>query len=123
FPTGVWTTITGVSGSGKSTLVMDTLAPALRRHLGADDTALAHAGLEIGEPVDRIVVVDQSPIGRTPRSTSATYSGAMDALRALFAETPGAQARGWKAGRFSFNAKGGRCEQCEGRGATLIEMH
>lgn len=122
-PTGVWTGITGVSGSGKSSLIMDTLAPALRVHLGQDGRPLDHGGLTVGERIDRVVVVDQQPIGRSPRSTPATYTKLLDGLRKLFSETAGARERGWKPGRFSFNAKGGRCAQCEGRGAILIEMH
>jgi excinuclease ABC subunit A len=123
FPTGAWVAISGVSGSGKSTLVMDTLAPALQAQLGAEIFAAAHQGLTLGEKVDRVVVVDQNPIGRTPRSTPATYTKVLDPLRTLFASIPGAKARGWEPGRFSFNAPGGRCSVCEGRGATLVEMH
>jgi excinuclease ABC subunit A len=123
FPTGVWVAVSGVSGSGKSTLVMDTLAPALIKHIGEASSPSPHKGLTVGETVDRVVVVDQQPIGRTPRSTPATYTGVMDGLRQVFAGTAGAQERGWDAGRFSFNAPGGRCEVCEGRGATLVEMH
>jgi excinuclease ABC subunit A len=123
-PTGMWVGISGVSGSGKSTLIMDTLAPALQAHLGQAVLPLKHQGLSVGEKVDRVVVVDQSPIGRTPRSTAATYCGVLDKLRSLFSQTPGARARGWKPGRFSFNSTtGGRCTTCEGRGAILIEMH
>jgi excinuclease ABC subunit A len=95
FPTGVWVAISGVSGSGKSTLVMDTLAPALQAQLGAEIFAAAHQGLKLGEKVDRVVVVDQNPIGRTPRSTPATYTKVLDPLRTLFASIPGAKARGW----------------------------
>jgi excinuclease ABC subunit A len=123
FPTGVWLAVTGVSGSGKSTLVLETLAPALRAALGEEVFAAPHGGLELGEPVDRVVVVDQSPIGRTPRSTPATYTKVLDPLRNLYAEIPAARERGWTAGRFSFNAHDGRCPVCEGRGATLVEMH
>jgi excinuclease ABC subunit A len=123
FPTGVWTAVTGPSGSGKSTLVLETLAPTLKASLGEEVFAAPHAGLVLGEKVDRVVVVDQSPIGRTPRSTPATYTGLLDPLRALFAEIPAARERGWTAGRFSFNAADGRCPVCEGRGATLVEMH
>jgi len=122
-PTGVWTAITGVSGSGKSSLIMDTLAPALKAHLGQASSPLAHKSFAVGESVDRVVVVDQQPIGRSPRSTPATYTKAMDALRKLFSETAGARERGWAPGRFSFNAASGRCAHCEGRGAILIEMH
>jgi excinuclease ABC subunit A len=123
FPTGVWLAVTGVSGSGKSTLVLETLAPALQAGLGQEVYAAPHDGLVAGEQVDRVVVVDQSPIGRTPRSTPATYTKLLDPLRALFAELPTARERGWTAGRFSFNAADGRCPVCEGRGATLVEMH
>jgi excinuclease ABC subunit A len=123
-PTGVWVAVAGVSGSGKSTLIMDTLAPALQAHLGAEVVPASHQGLELGEGVDRVVVVDQSPIGRTPRSTPATYTKAMDALRTLYARTTGAMERGWKPGRFSYNSpSGGRCTVCEGRGSILVEMH
>jgi excinuclease ABC subunit A len=125
FPTGVWVGVSGVSGSGKSTLVLDTLGPALEATRGGTGglAGLDHRGLDIGERVDRVIVVDQSPIGRTPRSTPATYTKVLDPLRALFASLPGALQRGWKPGRFSFNARGGRCEACEGRGAILVEMH
>ncbi|MBW2258303.1 MAG: excinuclease ABC subunit UvrA, partial [Deltaproteobacteria bacterium] len=122
-PTGVWVGVSGVSGSGKSTLIMDTLAPALLAHLGREVAARPHRGLDLGEEVARVVLVDQAPIGRTPRSTAATYCGVMDKLRALFAQTTGAQTRGWKPGRFSFNSADGRCGQCQGRGAILVEMH
>lgn len=122
-PFGVWTVVSGVSGSGKSSLVMDTLAPALRQSIGLEASPGPHAGMTVDEVVDGVVVVDQSPLGRSPRSTPGTYVGVMDRLRRLFAEIPGARERGFKPGRFSFNSKGGRCEMCEGRGATLIEMH
>jgi excinuclease ABC subunit A len=122
-PTGAWTAVTGVSGSGKSTLVMDTLAPALRARLGEDAGPAPHDRLEVDDAIDKVVVVDQQPIGRSPRSTPATYVGAFDAIRTLFAETLGARERGWAAGRFSFNSPGGRCGMCEGRGHTLVEMH
>ncbi|MCB9679881.1 MAG: excinuclease ABC subunit UvrA [Alphaproteobacteria bacterium] len=122
-PLGQWTAVTGVSGSGKSSLIMDTLAPALQRQLGQDVVGGVLDALVVDRPVDGLVLVDQNPIGRSPRSTPATYVGVMDKLRALFAQTTGAQERGWKPGRFSFNSPGGRCEHCEGRGAVLIEMH
>ncbi|MEM6930754.1 MAG: excinuclease ABC subunit UvrA, partial [Myxococcota bacterium] len=122
-PTGVWLAVAGVSGSGKSTLIMDTLAPAIAAHNGAEVYAAPHKSLKLGEPIDRVVLVDQSPIGRSPRSTPATYTKLMDGLRRLFSETPGAQQRGYKVGRFSFNSQGGRCAACEGRGAVLVEMH
>jgi len=122
-PTGVWLAVAGVSGSGKSTLIMDTLAPAIEAHNGAEVYPAPLRGLKLGEKVDRVVLVDQSPIGRSPRSTPATYTKAMDALRRLFAEAPAAAQRGYKVGRFSFNSQGGRCASCEGRGAVLVEMH
>ena len=123
-PTGVWIGVSGVSGSGKSSLIMDTLAPALQGAIGANRLGADHDSLTLGEKVDRVVVVNQSPIGRSPRSTPATYCGIMDALRTLYSQVPGARARGWKPGRFSFNSpKGGRCVHCEGRGSILVEMH
>ncbi|MFT7517916.1 MAG: excinuclease ABC subunit A [Kiritimatiellia bacterium] len=123
FPTGVWTAITGVSGSGKSTLVMDTLAIGVANILGKQAIAAEHDDFVLDEVIHKLVVVDQSPIGRTPRSTPATYCKIMDALRKLFAQTLAAKERGWGPGRFSFNAKSGRCATCEGRGAILVEMH
>ena len=126
-PLGVWTSVTGVSGSGKSSLVMDTLAPALQLALGQDASPGPHGGFQVEglalADLKSVVCVDQSPLGRSPRSTPATYVGVMDKLRRLYAATPGARMRGWGPGRFSFNAKGGRCETCEGRGAILVEMH
>jgi len=122
-PTGVWTSITGVSGSGKSSLVMDTLAQALKLELGNEGRPLPYDSLDVGEGVDRLVLVDQQPIGRSPRSTPATYTKVFDRLRKLFAQTLGAKERGWTPSRFSFNTKGGRCDHCEGRGAILVEMH
>jgi excinuclease ABC subunit A len=115
---GTWTTVTGVSGSGKSTLIMDTLVPGL-----AGQALPAGARVRAEEVVDSVVVVDQRPIGTTPRSTPATVTGVMDGLRALFATTPYARERGWKPGWFSHNADGGRCPVCEGRGSEVIEMH
>jgi excinuclease ABC subunit A len=123
FPTGSWVSVAGVSGSGKSSLVMDTLCPGVMDASKLADSPVACDGVELGEPVNRVVRIDQSPIGRSPRSTAATYCGVLDKVRAVFAQTPGARARGWKPGRFSFNAKAGRCATCEGRGSLLVEMH
>ena len=116
--------VTGVSGSGKSSLVTDTLAPALANRLN-------HAHLRVGEygkitglnKLDKVINIDQSPIGRTPRSNPATYVGLWDDIRQLYASTAEAKARGYSAGRFSFNVKGGRCEACKGDGQVKIEMH
>jgi excinuclease ABC subunit A len=123
-PLGIFTCITGVSGSGKSSLIVDTLYPALARrisrarlHPGAHD---AIAGVE---HLDKVVDIDQSPIGRTPRSNPATYTGAFTPIRDWFAGLPEARARGYKPGRFSFNVRGGRCEACQGDGVIKIEMH
>ncbi|MFD7031004.1 ABC transporter [Streptomyces sp. NPDC059917] len=113
FPLGVFTAVTGVSGSGKSTLVGQVLAETVRERIAA-------GGPEF--PVRRLVEVDQKPIGRTPRSNLATYTGLFDAVRALFTATPEARARGWKAGRFSFNVAGGRCETCQGEGFVSVEL-
>lgn len=124
-PLGVFTCITGVSGSGKSSLVNETLYPAAMRVL-YDSTQLRpgkHAGIDGLNLVDKVIDVDQSPIGRTPRSNPATYTGLFTPIRELFSKTPIARARGYKPGRFSFNVKGGRCEECEGNGVILIEMH
>ncbi len=116
--------MTGVSGSGKSTLVNETLRPALSRVLYRSlDRPLECDGVEGIEHVDKLVVVDQSPIGRTPRSNPATYSNVFTDIRKLFEMTPDAQIRGFKAGRFSFNVKGGRCEECRGAGVQTIEMN
>ncbi len=122
-PTGCLVAVSGVSGSGKSSLVLDTLAPGLQQATGSDVLPAEVKSIKLGEGVDRVVIVDQSPIGRTPRSTPATYTKIMDQLRKVFATTLGAQERGWNAGRFTYNGKAGRCETCEGRGAILIEMH
>ncbi len=122
-PIGTLTCVTGVSGSGKSTLVSETLHPALRQHLERINIrAESYDHLEGYEYIDKIIDIDQSPIGRTPRSNPATYSGAFTHIRELFASLPGSRARGYKAGRFSFNVKGGRCEACQGDGILRIEM-
>ena len=124
FPLGKFICVTGVSGSGKSTLVNETLRPALSRHLYRSfDQPLAYDSIEGLEHIDKLVVVDQSPIGRTPRSNPATYSNVFSDIRKLFEATPDAQVRGFKAGRFSFNVKGGRCEECRGAGVQTIEMN
>jgi len=124
FPLGTFTAVTGVSGSGKSTLVNEILARALMRHVyGSRDLPAAHRRVEGLDLVDKAVIVDQSPIGRTPRSNPATYMGLFDHLRKLFASTPEAKLRGYQPGRFSFNVKGGRCESCSGDGTLRIEMH
>ncbi|GAB4369049.1 MAG: excinuclease ABC subunit UvrA [Deltaproteobacteria bacterium] len=124
FPLGLITCVTGVSGSGKSTLVLDTLHRALaRRVFGSREPAGAHDRIEGLEKVDKVIHIDQSPIGRTPRSNPATYSGAFTPIRDLFAMLPESKARGYRPGRYSFNVKGGRCEACEGDGVNRIEMH
>ena len=124
FPLGKFICVTGVSGSGKSSLVVDTLYPAAARHL---NRARAHPGpykaLQGLEYIDKVVDIDQSPIGRTPRSNPATYTGCFTPIRDWFAGLPEAAARGYKPGRFSFNVKGGRCEACHGEGVIKVEMH
>ena len=123
-PLGVFTCVTGVSGSGKSTLVNEIVRKVLARDLNRARTRPgAHDGIENIRLLDKVIDIDQSPIGRTPRSNPATYTGMFDLIRNVFAETPEAKARGYKANRFSFNVKGGRCEACTGDGIIKIEMH
>ena len=124
FPLGVLTAVTGVSGGGKSTLVIDTLYKALaRRVMNARAAPEGHDRIDGVEFIDKVIDIDQSPIGRTPRSNPATYTGAFTPIRDWFAGLPEAKARGYKPGRFSFNVKGGRCEACQGDGVIKIEMH
>ena len=123
-PLGKFVCITGVSGSGKSTLINELLYPALQHHLGRNKPFPSKLGKITGlKSIDKVIVIDQSPIGRTPRSNPVTYTGVFDAIRAIFTETIEAKARGYKAGRFSFNVKGGRCEACSGQGVNVIEMN
>ena len=123
-PLGLFTCVTGVSGSGKSTLIVDTLLPyATSRLHGGVRTSSPCERVEGLDGIDRVIDIDQSPIGRTPRSNAATYTGLFAPLRELFAAVPEARARGYEAGRFSFNVKGGRCEACEGDGLIKVEMH
>ncbi|HEY0705872.1 MAG TPA: excinuclease ABC subunit UvrA [Polyangia bacterium] len=124
FPLGVFTCVTGVSGSGKSSLVVDTLLPALKQKLHYGKTPTGEFDEVDGlQHVDRIIDIDQSPIGRTPRSNPATYTGVFTHIRDLFASLPESKARGYKPGRYSFNVRGGRCETCQGDGILRIEMH
>ena len=124
FPLGTFTCVTGVSGGGKSTLVIDTLyKSAARRLMGAGESPSPHDRIEGLDQLDKIIDIDQSPIGRTPRSNPATYTDLFAPIRNWFAELPESRARGYKPGRFSFNVKGGRCEACQGDGLLKIEMH
>src|SRR6202167_2306907 len=124
FPIGVMTVITGVSGSGKSTLVNDILYRALAKELyGSRESPGAHSKIKGFDPLDKAIRIDQSPIGRTPRSNPATYTGVFTAIRDLFAMLPESRERGYKPGRFSFNVQGGRCEACQGEGQRRIEMN
>src|SRR5262249_23205713 len=123
-PLGTLTCVTGVSGSGKSTLVDDTLRRALfRKFFGSKERPGAHRVLKGFEQLDKVIVIDQTPIGRTPRSNPATYTGMFNHIRDLFSRLPAARIRGYESGRFSFNVKGGRCEKCQGDGLIRIEMH
>jgi excinuclease ABC subunit A len=123
-PLGLFTCVTGVSGGGKSTLLIDTLYKAMARKLnGASEAPAPHDRIEGLEHLDKVIDIDQSPIGRTPRSNPATYTGAFTPIREWFAGLPEAKARGYEPGRFSFNVKGGRCEACQGDGVIKIEMH
>ncbi len=123
-PVGLLTCVTGVSGSGKSTLINDTLHHAVAQHLyGSSAEPAEHDHIDGIEHFDKVINVDQSPIGRTPRSNPATYTGLFTPIRELFAGVPAARERGYEAGRFSFNVKGGRCETCEGDGVLKVEMH
>jgi len=123
-PLGTLTCVTGVSGSGKSTLIVDILQRALFRHMhGSKETPGKHRAIEGKDLLDKVIVIDQTPIGRTPRSNPATYTGMFNHIRDLFSKLPTARIRGYTTGRFSFNVKGGRCEKCQGDGLIKIEMH
>jgi excinuclease ABC subunit A len=123
FPIGVFACVTGVSGSGKSSLVNEVLVKALNQHLHGQPASGTYGSVTGAEVLDKLVVIDQSPIGRTPRSNPATYTGAFDLIRELFSLVPDSKLRGYGPGRFSFNVKGGRCESCQGDGIIKIEMH
>ena len=124
FPLGVFTVVTGVSGSGKSTLINEILYKGMANHLYRSYHKVgAHKEIRGTENIDKIINIDQSPIGRTPRSNPATYTGVFDSIRELYSQTPEAKMRGYKQGRFSFNVRGGRCEACRGDGIIKIEMH
>jgi excinuclease ABC subunit A len=123
-PLGLMTCVTGVSGSGKSTLINDTLYQVVARTLNdASNDPAPNDGIEGLNEIDRVIDIDQSPIGRTPRSNPATYTGLFTPIREIFANVPEARTRGYEAGRFSFNVKGGRCEACQGDGVIKVEMH
>jgi excinuclease ABC subunit A len=124
FPLGKFICVTGVSGSGKSTLINETLQPVLSQYFYKSvKDPLNYSGIEGLEHIDKVVQVDQSPLGRTPRSNPVTYTGVFSDIRSLFAQLPESKIRGYKPGRFSFNVKGGRCEQCQGAGLMAIEMN
>ena len=124
FPLGKFICVTGVSGSGKSSLINETLHPILSRHFyRSNKQALEYEKIRGIENIDKVIEVDQSPLGRTPRSNPVTYTGVFGDIRKLFEQTPEAKIRGYKAGRFSFNVKGGRCETCQGAGLQTIEMN
>ncbi len=123
-PLGQFVCVTGVSGSGKSTLINETLYPILNQHIyHSKKKPLAYEKIEGLEHIDKVIEIDQTPIGRTPRSNPATYTGVFSDIRNLFVQLPEAKIRGYKPGRFSFNVKGGRCETCEGAGMKVIEMN
>src|SRR5690606_24854124 len=123
-PLGTFTCITGVSGSGKSTLINETLYPLLNNHYyNGVKKIMPYKKVSGLEHIDKVIDIDQSPIGRTPRSNPATYTKVFDEIRSLFARLPEAQIRGYKPGRFSFNVKGGRCETCLGAGVKVVEMN
>ena len=124
FPLGKFFCVTGVCGSGKSTLIGETLYPILNHHFfRAKKTPMPYKTIEGLEHIDKVIEIDQAPIGRTPRSNPSTYTGVFSDIRALFVQLPEARIRGYKPGRFSFNVKGGRCETCQGAGMKIIEMN